>query len=162
MSLSEDAKKTRIGEFFPDQYESPRCFVCGPESPTGLKLRFKKESENSVSTSLRPRPDWTGWGGIMHGGFQSLLLDETMSWTAHGTLGLRSFVTRDLKVRFLLPVDVNQQVSITGFIEDDDGRYIQTRGELRGENGRLLTTATATIVRVDPNIVRSKDNVDAD
>ncbi len=92
----------------------------------------------------------------MHGGFQTLLLDETMSWTAHGIRGLRAFVTKDLKVRFLKPVDVYQELKVIGFIEDDDGKTIKARGELRDSKDRLLTSASATIVRVDPRVLASK------
>jgi acyl-coenzyme A thioesterase PaaI-like protein len=154
--LSTSDKEVKIGELYPRQYISPLCFACGPESPTGLKLRFKKESEDCVSTSLAPRPDWTGWGDILHGGFQTLLLDETMSWTAHGILGLSAFVTKDLIVRFLQPVDVYQQLKVFGFIVDDDGKTIKTRGELRDNKNKLLTSAEATIVRVDPKVLASK------
>ncbi|MCP4196761.1 MAG: PaaI family thioesterase [Proteobacteria bacterium] len=154
--MSTTDKEVKIGELYPQQYDSPLCFACGPESPTGLKLRFKRESEDSVSTSLEPRPDWTGWGDILHGGFQTLLLDETMSWTAHGILGLRAFVTKDLKIRFLQPVDVFQPLTVIGFIVDDDGKTIKTGGELRDSNNKLLTSAKATIVRVNPKVLRSK------
>lgn len=154
--MSTEDKVVKIGELYPQQVDSPLCFACGPDSASGLKLRFKKESEDSVSTRLVPRADWTGWGDILHGGFQTLLLDETMSWTAHGILGLRAFVTKDLKVRFLLPVDVYQELTVIGFIVDDDGKTIKTRGELRDNKNKLLTTAKATIVRVDPKVLTSK------
>ena len=92
----------------------------------------------------------------MHGGFQTLLLDETMSWTAHGICGLNAFVTKELQVHFLHPVDVHQQLTAIGYIEDDDGKKMMTRGELRDNQNRLLTTATATLVRVDPSLLKPK------
>ncbi len=154
MSLKVD--EIQIGELFPVQYDAPRCFACGTESATGLKLRFKKESENSVSTSVQPPADWTGWGDIMHGGFQTLLLDETMSWTAYGVLNVHAFVTKELKIQFIRPTKVHQQLTVIGHVEDDDGKSIKVRGELRGSQNQLLTSAKAVIVRVDPEILMGR------
>ena len=58
-----------IGELLPAQIDVPRCFVCGLENPSGLKLHFRKEGPNAVSTWFTPPKDWTSWGNIMHGGF---------------------------------------------------------------------------------------------
>ena len=153
--MSSSENEIEIGELFPVQYDAPRCFACGPKSETGIKLRFKKESKNSVSTRFQPPPDWTGWGDIMHGGFQSLLLDETMSWTAYGSLNVKTFVTKELQVQFIRPVHVNQPLSIIGYVENDDGKTIKTKGEIRGADNTLLTSARGVIVRVDAKVVMS-------
>jgi uncharacterized protein (TIGR00369 family) len=141
---------TKIGDLIPIQYEAPRCFGCGPESPTGIKLRFKLDSNDAVSTTFTPPTDWTGWGDIMHGGFQSLLLDETMAWAAYGALGVKAFVTRDLQVQFIRPVLVGQPLTVFGKVVGDDGKIIETSGMIRDADGTLLASATATMARVDP------------
>ncbi|MFC1669996.1 PaaI family thioesterase [Spirochaetota bacterium] len=151
--------KIEIGEMFPVQYDAPRCFACGPENPSGIKLRFKKESENSVSTIFYPPGDWTGWGDILHGGFQALLLDETMAWTAYGILGVDAFVTKDIKLNFHRPIDIDQELIITGSIAGDDGKVIKAIGEIRDLKSEILTSAETAIVRVDPKILQSKKGV---
>ena len=71
-----------IGELFPAQTDVPRCFVCGLDNPSGLKLRFSREGQTSVSTQFTLPRDWTGWGNVMHGGFHALLLDEITAWVS--------------------------------------------------------------------------------
>jgi acyl-coenzyme A thioesterase PaaI-like protein len=144
-----------MGEMLPQQAAAPRCFCCGPENPAGLKLRFIKESDTSVSTTFTPPDDWTGWGRIMHGGFQSLLLDETTSWAAFGALGERSFVTREITVRFLHPVRVGQPLTILGRVTEDRGRTVLVRGEIRSAVGELLTEAESVLWRLDEQAMRA-------
>ena len=144
-----------MGEMLPQQAAAPRCFCCGPENPAGLKLRFTKESDTSVSTTFTPPEDWTGWGRIMHGGFQSLLLDETTSWAAFGALGERAFVTREITVRFLRPVHVGQPLTIVGRVVEDRGRAVLARGEIRSAAGELLTEADTVLWRLDEQAMRA-------
>ena len=73
-----------MSELLSQHHAIPRCFCCGPENPSGIKLRFTKEDDDTVTTTFTAPDDWTGWGRILHGGFQTLLLDETMSWAAYG------------------------------------------------------------------------------
>lgn len=144
-----------MGELLSDLVAAPRCFCCGPENPAGLKLRFSLDGEAGVRTAFRPPEEWTGWGRILHGGFQSLLLDETTSWAAFGALGERSFVTRRINVRFLRPVHVGQELTITARVTEDRGRTILARGEIRDPAGRLLTEAEAELQRLDPEAMRA-------
>ena len=144
-----------MAEMLPQQAAAPRCFGCGPENPAGLRLRFTKESETSVSTTFTPPEDWTGWGRIMHGGFQSLLLDETTSWAAVGALGERSFGPREITVRFLHPVHVGQVLTIVGCVVEDRGRSVRVRGEIRSAAGELLTEADTLLWRLDEQAMRA-------
>ena len=143
-----------MGELLPQQRGNPRCFCCGPDNPSGLKLRFVKESGTAVSTTFTAPVDWTGWGRILHGGFQTLLLDETTSWAAFGALGERSFVTRELAVRFHKPVYVGEPLTITGRITGDEGRAIVVHGEIRNAAGELCTEADAVLLRMDEQAMR--------
>ncbi len=144
-----------MGELLPRQYAIPRCFCCGPENPSGLKLRFIKESDAAVSTTFTAPEDWTGWGRVLHGGFQTLLLDETTSWAAFGALGERSFVTREITVRFLRPVHVGEPLTILGRIVEDRGRALVAKGEIRNAAGEVLSEADAVLVRLDERAMRA-------
>lgn len=143
-----------MDELLSDGLAVPRCFCCGPQNPSGLKLRFAREGGDGVRTRFTPPEDWTGWGRILHGGFQSLLLDETTSWAAYGALGERSFVTRSIAVRFLRPVLVGQELTVVARVTEDRGRTILARGEIRDASGRVLTEAEAELQRVDPETMR--------
>jgi acyl-coenzyme A thioesterase PaaI-like protein len=135
-------------ELLPTQELAPNCFCCGQDNPSGLRLRFAREDEVTVSTRFTPPRDWTGFGRILHGGFQALLLDETMCWAPWGLLEVRAFVTQDMTLCYLQPVYVEQPLVVIGRIVEDRGREILTEGEIRSEDGRVLTTASATVVRI--------------
>ena len=142
--------ETRTGDILPVQNAVPRCFVCGQENPSGLKLRFTKESDTVLSTDFTAPEDWTGWGRMLHGGFHGLLLDEIMSWVAWGLMDVKAFVTREMTVRYLRPVYVGRPLKIIGYLVEDQGRDIITRGEIRDENGNVLSESRGVITRVDP------------
>lgn len=147
--------ETRAGELLPVQTAVPRCFVCGRENSSGLKLRFTRESDTVLSTEFTAPEDWTGWGRMLHGGFHGLLLDEVMSWVAWGLMDVKAFVTREMTVRYLRPVYVGQPLKIIGRLEEDLGRDIITRGEIRDDAGNILSESRGVITRVDPAKMKS-------
>jgi uncharacterized protein (TIGR00369 family) len=142
--------ETGIGELLPMQNTVPRCFVCGPDNPSGLKLRFRKESDTALSTEFTAPEEWTGWGRILHGGFHGLLLDEIMSWVAWGLMDVKAFVTREMTVNYLRPVYVGQPLTILGRLEEDRGKDIIARGEIRDRDGNILSESRGVITRVNP------------
>ncbi|HNR89028.1 MAG TPA: PaaI family thioesterase [Spirochaetota bacterium] len=137
-----------IGELLPVQTAVPLCYVCGRENPAGLKLRFTKDSDSAISTEFTPPTEWTGWGSMLHGGFHGLLLDEVMAWVAWGLMDVRGFVTREMSVRYRKPAYVGQPLKIIGMLVEDQGRDMLVRGEIRDENGTLLTESSGVIRRI--------------
>lgn len=51
------------------------CICCGPENPVGLHLEFREDGED-VLTKWTPTQNYQGWIDTLHGGIQSMLLDE--------------------------------------------------------------------------------------
>lgn len=139
---------TVTGALLPVQTDVPRCFVCGLENPSGLKLRFRKEGPSSVSTQFTAPYDWTGWGNILHGGFQALLLDEITAWVPFGLWNERAFVTKEMCIRYVRPAYVETQLFIVGYLVEDMQREIIVRGEIKDERGSILSEARCTLVRL--------------
>jgi len=145
----------KIGELFPVQADSPNCFACGQENPHGIKLRFKKESDTSISTTFTPPKEWTGWGDIMHGGFQALLLDETMSWAVGGIALVKAFVTSNLDIKYLKPVKVQQELKVFAHVEEDSDKIVKVSGQIKSDNDSVLASAKAVFVKVNPAMLVS-------
>jgi len=139
-----------MSELLPPQHVVPRCFGCGLENPAGLKLRFVREDERTVSTTFTTPAEWTGWRTLVHGGFLALLLDETTAWAAWALGGERAFLTRELRLQFRRPASVGEPLTIRGTLGADDGRQITVAGAITNARGELLTEAEALLVRVDP------------
>jgi len=148
-----DNNETAVGELLPAQTDIPRCFVCGLENPSGLKLRFRKEGPDSVSTRFTPPGDWTGWKNVMHGGFHALLLDEVTAWVPFGLWNERAFVTKEMSIRYIRPAYVEKPLLAVGSLIEDKGREIIIKGELKDEQGNVLTEAICTLVRLPKNVM---------
>ena len=148
------ADATASREILPALTDVPRCFACGLENPTGMKLRFTKENETTVSTTFTAPYDWTGWGNILHGRFHALLLDEITAWVPFGLWNERSFVTKEMTVSYLKPAYVEQPLYVVGRLIEDQGRRIIVKGEIRDQEGNVLSEARSIIVRQKPEVMK--------
>jgi acyl-coenzyme A thioesterase PaaI-like protein len=126
------------------------CFGCGDDNPIGLHLRFLPDGD-SVRASFVPGPDHQGFGGIVHGGIISTVLDEAMAWAvAHAGFWA---MTGDMRVRFRQPLTVGESTVVTAHVSGTRGRLVSTLGELVLESNRApVATATATFVKVDAEL----------
>ena len=59
--------KTKVRESLKPLPESnaPKCFVCGQDNDKGLKLKFYRLDEDTVTAELVPPPEWSGWEGLI-------------------------------------------------------------------------------------------------
>ncbi len=137
-------------DILPIQTAAPWCFCCGQENPLGLKLRFRRETDTRLSTSLSIPDYWSGWGKIMHGGFHSILLDEITSWVAFGLLNEKSFLTKKIQVQYHKPIYVGQYVYVAGELVEDSEKTIMARGEIRDRDNVLISDAVSTMIRIRP------------
>jgi len=128
-----------------------KCFGCGPENPIGAHLKFEKISDNTVISYFTPPETWVGWGKIVHGGLQTLLLDEAAGW---GTILLvgNYAVTTKITTRYLKPLHINQKIKITATLVKRDGDYLIFNTELRDQKDQLCTTGEI-IYKVIPEMV---------
>lgn len=62
------------------------CFGCGTLNVNGLQLLLMSEVESDgVWTSFTPDVRFEGYGGLVHGGIISTVLDEVMAWSLYRT-----------------------------------------------------------------------------
>lgn len=109
------------------------CFGCGEENPAGLGLRFW-ETESGVEAELVPAEHYQGAQGVLHGGIQATILDETMCMVAYAKLH-RPVVTGELTVRYRSPVPVREPLRVAATIRETDARsaYIEAKLYVREE-----------------------------
>ncbi len=120
-----------------------RCFVCGPDNPTGLRLRFSREGE-AVVAEFVPREEHVGWEGVVHGGILSAVLDDAMG----NVFYLRGYqaLTARMEVRFRRPVRPGDRLSVRAWLAGEDDRTLTTRAEL-ARDGEVVCSAEAVFVR---------------
>lgn len=124
------------------------CFGCGKLNHHGLQLSFFANPDgNGVWAPFTPTPAFEGYGGIVHGGIISTILDEVMAWSLYRQQTWA--VTGQLSTRFRQPMLVGEPVRAIGQIVRDRGRVIEMRAEIRRESDdALLADGTATFFRV--------------
>ena len=62
--------------------EGYNCFGCSSNNEQGLQMEFYEDGEFVVSY-WEPKQHFAGYGNILHGGIQSLILDEIASWVVY-------------------------------------------------------------------------------
>lgn len=123
------------------------CFGCGSLNAGGLHLHFYAQPDGGVWAPVTPSQSFEGYGGMVHGGIISTMLDEIMAWSLYRHQIWA--VTATMSTRFRKPVEVGVPVRLVGTLLEDRGRVLQVRGEVRRERDDvLLAEATATFMRV--------------
>jgi acyl-coenzyme A thioesterase PaaI-like protein len=123
------------------------CFACGPDNPIGLRLDFRFDGDDYVA-DFTPGKNHEGFLGLVHGGIQATLLDEAMARLAW--VKGHDAVTAQMECRFRKAVPTGRHVRVVGRIEAERGRVILASAELRAEDGELLASATAKMLKVRP------------
>ena len=78
--------------------EGYNCFGCAPNNEAGVKMEFYEDGDEVVSI-WKPRPEYQGWFNTLHGGIQSVLLDEICAWVVLRKLQTTG-VTSKMETRF--------------------------------------------------------------
>jgi acyl-coenzyme A thioesterase PaaI-like protein len=129
---------------------SATCFVCGRDNEQGLGARFRRIDEHTVEVRTRFSDTKEGFPGVVHGGVQTAVLDETMGWAAACQAGVFA-VTASLEVRFRHKLPTGLAVRIRGrFKESLRGRLLLAEGWIEDEAGTVYTRASGKFVPLPP------------
>lgn len=121
------------------------CFVCGRSNPIGMKLDFIEENGEYI-TYFTPKKEHQGYQGITHGGIISTVMDEIMARYTH-ILGYHA-VTGEITVRLKRPAHIGNRLRFVGRILSEEGRIINCGAEATDDEGKVIATATAKMVKV--------------
>ncbi len=135
------------------------CFGCGDLNPAGLQLKFRFEGNKAVADFL-PQERHRGYPGLMHGGVTSAALDEAMGWAMYG-LGVWA-VTGKMEVKFRQPLPLQQKMTVSGEVIRNRGRWLEVRGEIRSEDGRLMAESHGLFMRLSEERVRELEETYAE
>lgn len=138
-----------------DIRDDHRCFGCGRLNPHGLRLGFFREPNgDGVWTPFTPQVEHEGFGGVVHGGVVTAVLDEVMAWAVYAR-GVWA-MTGKIEVRFRKPVAIGVPTRAHARVVADRRRVLDTASDLRREaDGVLLAEATATFVPVPEEQARA-------
>ena len=136
------------------------CYCCGPVHATGLHIKSYWASDGThVITRHTPRPEFTGYPGLVYGGLLAMLIDCHAGWTAMAyhyraegrepdTLPSIDCVTGSMNITYLKPTPLGVELVLKAWVEGDVER--KTRVVCEVWAGDVVTvTADTVFVRVD-------------
>jgi uncharacterized protein (TIGR00369 family) len=145
---AENAEETKPAMITLAPNSTNHCFGCGGANDDGMKLTFVQDNEKRRITGrfvLGER--YQGGGGMGHGGIIATLLDEAMGKVCRFR-EVRA-VTAELRVEYLKPVSVQEEIVVEGWEESDQkGRNLFHVGEIRNSAGDVLARGRARFVVV--------------
>jgi uncharacterized protein (TIGR00369 family) len=131
------------------------CFVCGPDNPEGMQLKFILDEERQTFVChFRLGKRYTGPPGHCHGGVIACILDDAMGKVnkLHHVVAL----TREMTVEYLKPVPLHKELRV-------EGREIEVRGtkhinaaQILNEDNEVLARSRGIFIAIDPEKMFAK------
>lgn len=123
------------------------CFGCGGANARGMKLAFEQDdTARCIRGRFRLGDEYSGGPGFLHGGIIALLLDEAMG-KVNLFRAVRA-VTAELKIEYLRPVPVGQEIVVEAREVEANGRNLYHEGEVRSASGELLARGRGRFVDI--------------
>lgn len=111
------------------EWRDDSCFVCGPNNPIGLHMKFDFDRENRRATSQYTfGPEHQGWDRVVHGGIIASVLDDVMAYAIMTTDNLA--ITTRIAVTYRKEVKVGEPVYLEGWVDKMTSRVAKTSGIL--------------------------------
>jgi uncharacterized protein (TIGR00369 family) len=125
------------------QRQHRRCFACGGENLSGLRLHFVSLGDDEVECEFVASGEFQGYRGVVQGGVVATLLDSAMT----NVLLQRGIAARtaEMRIRFRHPVPVGKKVVVRGKLELSRGSsHVVAGWVLSGQ--KVLAEAKATFM----------------
>ena len=130
------------------QPNSKHCFVCGLESPVGLKLRFTDNGLDEVRAVYTVGSQYQGYPGVVHGGIIAAMLDEAAGRTTMIGDHNRFTITGKMTIKYRKPVPTETKLTLVGRLIKDRGRMAQAHSEIRLPDGEVAAEAELTLIEM--------------
>lgn len=117
------------------------CFGCAPSNDSGVQMKFYEEG-NEIISIWRPKDHFQGWINTLHGGIQSVLLDEICAWTVIRKCG-KSGVTSRMESRFRKGIStLDKYLIIRAEVISERRNLVEIKARIFNEAGELCSEAT--------------------
>lgn len=131
------------------------CFGCSPYNQSGLQMEFWEDGDDIVS-NWEPKSFTTGFKNVLHGGIQSVLMDEIASWVVFIKLKTAG-VTSRLEVKYKRPVLADKgEIVLRARLNKMLRNVAQIEVELFNADGVLCTTGNVFYHTFDKEKAKEK------
>ncbi len=130
-----------------------RCFGCSPHNERGLRLTFVETARGIVECHWTAPEHVCGMDGVVHGGVQAAVLDETMGAAIHTRLegtpqGDGPIATVEFALRYRRPTPIGVGLIVRAVYQRAEGRNHFVEGWILDAAGERLTEANARWVEI--------------
>lgn len=126
------------------------CVACGAANAAGLRLKFVRQPDGSVTGTAFCAKALTGYDGLLHGGVAAMMLDSAMTNCLFGA-GITA-LTGELNIKYKAPVKIGRAVELKAWIEKDWTPLYLLKAEL-SQDGEAKVSADAKFMKTDTNPV---------
>ncbi len=117
------------------------CIACSPTNPIGFHLDFYEDGEY-ILTRWDPTQNHQSWVNTLHGGVQSLLIDEVAGWVVTRKLQTTG-VTSKMEVKYIKPVKTNEgEILVRAKLNKQMRNIAYIDAELLNKEGEVCTQGT--------------------
>ena len=124
------------------------CVICGPESRTGLRVRFRRRGDVIVG-SFTPGRAQQGYRGLMSGGLLAAIFD-CLHYRLALVRGVVLAVTARIEVDYRAPVPLGRPVRFEARLVARRGRVFDTSAVARLAGGIVAAESRAIYVEIPP------------
>lgn len=118
-----------------------KCFGCSQTNQIGLQMQFYTD-DSAVYSWITVPDHFCGWDRVVHGGIQTTILDEIMSWSAIYLLH-RFILTKSMNIELLRPVFTSTLLVAQGQVKERIGeREVIMEGCILDMDGNICTRST--------------------
>lgn len=126
-----------------------------------LNGKLIKAQYGVIELEFEVRDEMANPTGLLHGGMQCALMDDTIGMTT-ATLGYEGFpITIDFHVDYLGKVEIGKTVRVIGKIVREGRNVIHAVGEIYDKDGNLISTSTSNLLKTHlvPDYVKNADKL---
>jgi acyl-coenzyme A thioesterase PaaI-like protein len=125
------------------------CWVCDPSNPAGLRVPFHlDEDAHLVTASLRLGAGHSGAPEVVHGGVLAALCDDAMAWVALAETR-RLALTAEMRLRYLAPVPVDREFTVTARLIGSHGRQLWLMAEVQSGDTVCVRAESRAVAQGD-------------
>lgn len=127
-----------------------------------LNGKIISAKKGEVLIEMTVRKEMANPTGLLHGGMQSAMMDDTIGVTC-ATLGYKGFlITIDFHADFLGKARVGETVKVRGFIVRDGKRIVHADAEIMNADGEKIATASSNLIKTThkPDYVKNMPDED--
>lgn len=126
-----------------------------------LNGKIIKAQYGIIELEFEVRPEMANPTGLLHGGMQCALMDDTIGMTT-ATLGYEGFpISIDFHVDYLGKVKVGEKVRVIGKIIREGRNIIHAVAEIYDMNGKLISTGNSNLLKTHfiPDYIKKADEI---